>query len=169
MSAPKKISVYFLLLLVEVPLFFAVGFLIKQQLIQNHMREKIEQVPLETITIPLVNVNWIKKDKEVIIDGKLFDIKYYTVTGNTIVLKGLFDSDEDNIIAKVADVLHSKKDNNAPLSQLVAKYLSQPLFNKSVAFSIQKTWVFIPGAFLSYIEPTAEAHCFLAVPPPKFS
>jgi hypothetical protein len=169
MSAPKKISVYFFLLLVAVPLFFAVSFLIKQRQIQSQMMEQIEQAQLQTISIPLANITWVTQDKEIIIDGKLFDVKSYTVTSDTITLNGLFDGDEDNLVAKMNYVLHSKKDESSPLSQLVAKYLSQPLFNKSVSFSIQKTWVFIPGTFLSYIEPTAEAHCFLAVPPPKFS
>jgi hypothetical protein len=169
MGFKRKIAAFTLLLLVAIPLFFSIGFLIKQQLIQSQMRERIEQSSLQTITLPLANINWIKQDKEVIIEGKLFDIKSYTISGNSIILKGLFDGDEDHLITKVNNILHSKKDTNSPLSQLAAKYLSQPLFNEPVSFSIQKTWINISGTFLCYTEPVAKAHCFLAVPPPKFS
>ena len=95
MFNPKKIFALALLFAVVAPLLFFAGYLVKQSLIQNEMEEQLETKALQTITTDLTGVQWLKKNKEVIIEGKLFDVKSYTITGNKIILTGLFDKDED--------------------------------------------------------------------------
>lgn len=169
LSIPKKIIGLSALLLVAVPMFFSAGFLIRQKLIQSRMEEKIEQEPLQTVTLPLATVKWITKDKEAIIDGKLFDIKYFTVENDKIILKGLYDKEEDNLVTKFNDDVHTKNDNSTPFHHLIAKYLLQPVFNDPISFSIETLWKNISSRFSSPDDILSEAHCFLVIPPPKAS
>ena len=134
------------------------------------MEERLEQSPVQTITLPIEAVSWINDGKEVILDGKLFDIKSYTVCGNKIILNGLFDNDEDRLIAKMNDTVHKNKDNNSsPLSTLALKFLSQQIYNEPALFSFNCSWKIIDKLSVTYNTATHEAHYVLIVPPPKFS
>ena len=64
-----------MLLVVAAPLFFLGGFSIKQKLIQLAMTEKLEQGFLQNITANRSEIVWVKKNKEAIVEGKLFDVK----------------------------------------------------------------------------------------------
>jgi hypothetical protein len=169
LPAAKKILAYALLLVVAIPLFFSAYFVVKQQLIQQQVKEKMEAVTVQTISIPLTEAQWVKEGKEILIEGKLFDIKSYSISGDNIILNGLFDNEEDELIAKTNNSFQHNKTNNQPLTQLIAKYLSLPLYAGIIFSDNPKDWVFIGVYFPPYIEPTAAAHCLLAVPPPEFS
>lgn len=170
LSFPKRLLGFSLLILVAVPVFLGTVFLIKQNMIQNQMRDRIELISLQTVTTNLSDIKWIKEGKEVVIDGKLFDVKSFNITGKRIILTGLFDKDEDTLITKMKNELQQKKDGNSPLGQLVAKYLTHQIFNEFASCSIQNEWKTIStNKFQFYSESMPEAHCFLTVPPPKFS
>ena len=164
----KKITAFGLLLLVAIPLFFSVGILVKQKIIQYQRSERLETELLQTITISSEKINWVKPGKEILVDGKLFDVKSFKTEEKKILLTGFFDSEEDNLIAKLKNELQQKKGDNSPLGQLVAKHLSQQVFSESVSFSIQTTWKILTiNRFSFYSELMPEAHCFSIVPPPK--
>lgn len=58
------------------------------------MKEQLEQQSLQTIRIPEKNVSWIQKGKELIVDGKLFDVKSYKNNGVYVEVTGLYDEME---------------------------------------------------------------------------
>jgi len=157
-----------LLLVIAAPAFFLGLFLIKQKLIQAQMEERLEQSQLQTVVLPVNSVSWINDGKEVMLDGKLFDIRSYTVSGNTITLNGLFDNDEDHLIAKMNDTIHKNKDNgSSPLNTLALKFLSQQVYNDIASISLSISWKIVDSPATFFTSSLAEAHCFLAVPPPK--
>ncbi|MEI8060033.1 MAG: hypothetical protein WCG67_07745 [Ferruginibacter sp.] len=154
-----------LLFIVAVPLFFSVAFVIKQKLIQNQMKEKLEQATLQSISVPLTALNWFKKDKEAIINGKLFDVKEISISGNTVTLKGLFDNDEDQLVIKIKDIVKDKKSNGTMSDQLRCIFL--PLYSETRSISLQSQWTIIAVNFYSYTKCTTEGHYAAVAPPPK--
>jgi len=119
----KKILASLMLLLVVAPLLFFIGFLVKREIIYHEMMEKLESASLHTITIRLADVNWTKKNKEVMIDGKLFDVKYAEIIDNKIKLTGLFDDEETKLEKKISTSFHSNKNQQTPYSQLKLKFI----------------------------------------------
>lgn len=90
----KFLSLISLLTLVMLPVFIAVFFLAQQTVIRHEMKEQLEQQSLQTIRIAEKNITWIEKGKELIVDGKLFDVKSSKYTGDYVEVTGLFDEME---------------------------------------------------------------------------
>jgi hypothetical protein len=127
----KKILAFAALLLVLAPLFFFTGYLVKQKIIQYQMQEQLEKTSLQTITVNKVDISWLKEDKEVIINGKLFDVKSYTVVDDKIILTGLYDRAENELKKEFANLIQHKKNDSAPLEQLVIKFIFTVVINQS--------------------------------------
>ncbi|WP_462254147.1 hypothetical protein [Ferruginibacter sp.] len=120
-----------MLLVVAAPLFFFIGFTVKQKQIQHAMKDKLESAVLQTIVLNKADVKWFKKNKEIIIDGKLFDIKSYTIDGEKIVFTGLYDHEENKLKKEFANLVHQKKDDAAPLNQLLLKFIFTAAITKN--------------------------------------
>jgi len=164
---PKKILTIALLLIVAVPLFFSVAYVFQQKQIQNQMKEKLEQVSLQKITIPLTELIWAKQEKEAIVNGKLFDVKEVSIYGNTITLKGLFDDAEDHLVTKMKDMVKHKKDAGTMSDQ--AKCIFIPLYSETTSFSLQSNGKIVTTKFGSYSSHITEGYITATAPPPKFS
>jgi len=119
----KNILAFSMLLLVVAPLIFFMGFLVKREIIYHEMMEKLESASLHTITVRVADVNWKKKNKEVVIDGKLFDVKYAEIIDNKIKLTGLFDEEENKLEKDFANTFNSNKNQQTPFSQLKLKFI----------------------------------------------
>src|SRR5436190_19660810 len=89
-----KIATFFLLITVSIPLIFTLYFFVKKQVIQHEMKEKLEQSSLHTVLLMANKVQWTQAGKEVIIEGKMFDVDSYFIENGCYHFKGLFDDDE---------------------------------------------------------------------------
>jgi hypothetical protein len=165
----KRILVAALLLVVAGPIFFSGVFLVQQKLLQHEMMEKLETEAIQTINISVTDIHWVKKDKEALINGRLFDVKSIAIANNNITLTGLFDTDEDDLMAMMKDATQQNKNNNSPLYQLVVKCLFQSLYNQSLYSSIDASWIIITKKKSTYFELLAEPFCYITTPPPKLS
>ena len=76
------------------PLLFTLSFLFRQQLLRHEMKEKLEEEMLHTITVPEAEVQWIRSEKEIRLEGKMFDIKFFYVRNGEYVFTGLYDEEE---------------------------------------------------------------------------
>lgn len=73
--------------------------------------ERMEKETLVTITLPLSNVRWEKKEKEILLNGKLFDIKSFSITDNRLTATGFFDHEETTLAHLLSYLPHDKKNN----------------------------------------------------------
>lgn len=90
----KKIFAVLLTITVSVPVLISVFFLANQQIIRHRMFERLEEERSHTVTVPATSVNWIKKNKEILVGGKMFDVKSFRKEGDQYFFSGLFDDDE---------------------------------------------------------------------------
>ncbi len=120
-----------MLLVVAAPLFFYTSFTVKQKQIQHAMKAKLESAVLQTIVLNKADVKWFKKNKEIIVDGKLFDIKSYASDGEKIIFTGLYDHEENKLKKEFANLVHQKKDESAPLNQLMFKFIFAAAITKN--------------------------------------
>jgi|GEM_PF-605975 len=165
----NKITASAILLLVALPLLFSVFFVVRQKIIQHEAMENLETASLRTITIPYAELHWLKKGREAVIDGKLFDVKSYVITNEKISLTGLFDEKENELLRHVTAMMQQKSGGNSPFAHLDIKFLFLPVFNEPVSFALENPWRIIVQQFSYYTELTQETYSSSLAPPPKFA
>ena len=133
MLQSKKILASLLLLLLATPLFFFIGYLVKREIVYHEMMEKLESASLHTITLDLAEVNWIKANKEVMIEGKLFDIKNSEIIDNKIKLTGLFDYEETKLEKDFTDTFHTNQNRSTPFNPSKLKFIFNLYFKEALS------------------------------------
>ncbi len=84
------------------------------------MKQRLESKMLHTITLAENNVQWIKEGKEILVNGRMFDIKGSENSGNDkIIFTGLYDDDETLLVNQVKK--NQQNDNNTG-SRLLAQF-----------------------------------------------
>ncbi len=170
MFKQKKILAFSILLIMAVPLLFFIGFIVKKRIIKNEMRANLETASLKTITVNEADVQWVEENKEVIINGNLFDVKSYSIAGGIITLTGLFDNDEVKLHDQLKNFIHQKDDGNNPLNQLVVKLLFSPLYINPAYTNCENTGQIVLQKFMPYPEKKIpQNYLSKFVPPPKYS
>lgn len=158
-----------MLFLVSVPLFFTFSYLVKQLLVQHSMFEKIEQSYVNTYNFSRGDLQWIKEGKELLIKGKLFDVKTYTITLDSISVTGLFDEEEELLKTNYLQIANNKNDIPGPLQLLLLKSFFSPAFTNTpdhIFVSLQ--FIFIDGNNLPPVDETIVSMYYpIVTPPPR--
>lgn len=84
-----------------IPTLFLASFLVQQKWIAWEMTEKLEHQQLHTLQIPVQQLHWVKEGKEILIDGKLFDVKSILTHGKLVQVTGLFDEEETDLVQQI--------------------------------------------------------------------
>ena len=135
-TATKKITSILFILLGFTPLLFVTFFAIKQQVIRHQMRERMEDQILHTITLADNQIHWSKAEKEIWVDGKMFDIKSTEHKNGMTTFHGLFD-EEETLLKK--NFANGWKKNLSQQNQLLAQIfqcLNSIYFNPPADISV---------------------------------
>lgn len=163
----KKITGIFLLLLVAVPLFFSIGFIIKQKNIQAEMKQQLKMALLQTVIVPARDVKWIKKDKEILVYGHMFDVKTSVKSGENIVFTGLYDKDEQKLHEHLKGFMHSKNKQSVPLNQLLVKFFSTAVTITAIDYNTATDWKPIVAKYYYHTEKIPFAYGISIYQPPR--
>ena len=106
-----KIRTFFLTVIALIPVLFVCCFLIQQQIIRHEMKEKLEQQSLHTITATAKDFHWMEEGKEIMVDGKMFDIHSYSQKNGTYFFTGLFDEEETSLVQQLEKTTDRTHDN----------------------------------------------------------
>ena len=125
----KTITAAGLLIIISLPGILLLHYQLMQLHIRHQMEEKLEKQYIQTIRVPVNEIQWHKKNKEIIISGKLFDIKSVAIKNQVALFKGIFDEKETIIKDKIAHLQqqNKNKDKNNP----DAKFVSIVLFHEN--------------------------------------
>jgi hypothetical protein len=85
------------------------------------MKEELEKdIPKQVIVIPDSDILWVKKGKEIFVNGKMFDIKTITSHNGFTTFTGLYDEEETALKKQLADDWNKKApQRNQLLVQLI--------------------------------------------------
>ena len=132
------------------------------------MLEKIEEDELQTINLPTDQIQWYKKNHELIIDGKMFDVKSIRQLGDSSIITGLFD-EEDTALHEALAGMHEQKNkgqnNSLLLYQVCLGIIGEQ--NPLKDYIILKDSVFIKLSFASYDDNVLHAFRPVFSPPPE--
>jgi len=163
----KNITAIGLISLLAIPLFFAVVDILTQKNLQHTRKERFKTELIQTISITKENLHWVKKEKEVIIEGKYFDVKSYTINGNNVLLTGFYDHHEDKLAGHLKELMHQKKGAESPMNQLAVKYFFFPVYTQQSEVDLGQPWKFTTSTFFSYNEKIIETSTPVFSPPPE--
>jgi len=169
MFTKKKIITFILLLAVAAPLLFSSGFLINKEWLQYKANERLQQGQLLNITTDISNITWIKKDKEVIVNNKLFDVKSAAIHGNEITLTGFFDEDEDKLNKSIKDLLKQNDEGSCMEDDQLTEFFSFPINTHSVDFNVNTDWQYIARLYGKFAENIPNSPRLPYILPPKLS
>lgn len=163
----KKITTAFVLLLIlAVPLLFSISVLVKQQIVQYQRNEKFGKEILQTITVSSTAIHWVKPGKEILFDGKLFDVKSYITRGSSISLTGFFDDKEDKLVQHIVKLALQKNQPGSPFSGPAIKFLFFPAYVIQYEINAELNWKYISQAYHQYDEVIPTPPCSSPVYPP---
>ena len=165
----KNTILIFFLSLVAMPLFFSVYTIIEQKIIQHRMQEKLERGNLQIITVDAASVIWLKKNKELLVNGEPFDVKSIAISGNKLILSGLFDIREKELKKQLEKYTHAQERSSATNNSLLllfftTYYQSTETINLSCSFSLntKQDWQ-------KKQDKTCDLYHEITVPPPRIS
>ena len=91
------------------------------QAFQYHIRQKVDKAfakkELRTIVLPENEVNWYEQGKEIMVNGKMFDLKAYSINNGVFSAIGVYDEEETGVIALLGHF--SEKDQSFFLLKLL--------------------------------------------------
>lgn len=106
------IPVTFLALLV-LPLLTIVFFQGVQWFLKSNADERMREKRTEVITLQVASIQWEKQGKELVVDGKMFDVASYNISNGILTAQGFFDTEETGILHLLLSLQKNK--NGTPL------------------------------------------------------
>ena len=162
----NKLIAFTFLLIVSVPIFLSIKFILKEILIEQEVEEKMKTEVLQSVRIAKAAVNWVKLDKEILFDNKIFDVKYFESTDDIVTLTGFFDSQETELITELKKYAEGNDKEN-PFSELVFKFQFSPLYNSHAEMSCSTNWHCISNQYHSFVSTLPVAPTLDFTHPPK--
>ncbi len=161
----KIISIGFLFL-VAVPLLYSTVMLVQQKIVHHQSIERLEKTLLQTISISKDEIIWVKANKEILINGKYFDIKSFKSHGNSIELIGYFDISEDLLVKQLKGLMKSNEDKS-PFNQLTVKFFLSQICLLQPDILFENNWLQYSSHYFTYDDKLINFPHRLSTPPPK--
>lgn len=127
------------------------------------MKERMEKQLLQTITLINSEIQWVKKGKEIRVQGKMFDIKSIEYKNGITIFHGLYD-EEETLLNKHFN--EGWKKNMAQQNQLLMQFFqSLQVFYYPASTAIFSTTE-NPNHLVSYSFPALPSQFKLILTPP---
>ena len=163
MSVLKKITSFFLLLLVVAPLIGFVLFHFQQKSIRAEMKRAFKTKELSTVKVQ--QIQWYKKNKEIIVNGTLFDVStIQQLPDGSYLVKGLYDHQEQEL-HKLLDNTTRKNQKAPTLLSYASCFVSHSHSFSPILVSVPITQLVIKRGYLETLF--AQFKPDILSPPPK--
>lgn len=149
-----------------------VYFAVRLVHIRQAMREKIAALPaeeLEQVVLLKEDFARFRQDEhEVKVNGRMFDIAYMVECGNYLILYGVYDEAEDNLLAFIKAVLLRLHSDEEPMpSNLLSIVIQIYLAPQGVELMLPEPITF--KAEIPYLRNFLTVHLQKYTPPPRVS
>jgi hypothetical protein len=132
------------------------------------MIEKLEKENIQTLHLPSDKINWYKKNLELIIDGKMFDVKTIQKQGDEYFITGLFDEMEttlNNQLAMTHEQGNQHTNNSNQLFQVCLGLIAiQPAHGDTC---INEDLLISSPGIIDFTTPLLTKHRVVFSPPPE--
>jgi len=165
-SLTKRTIASVFIIVASIPFTLSVYFLVQQEMIHFNIHKAFEEQSLQTMRIIKADAEWINEGKELLINGKLFDVKYIREAGNYIEVTGLFDGKEDELNHQLKKTEREKSPVNSIGHNTLITFLFQTLFSNATDVNTNTLMLTRNYSFLN-TENLYSIYTNLKSPPPK--
>ena len=132
------------------------------------MDQALENEQLQTLTVSQSDIKWLHPGKEMLINGRLFDVKSFKQIENTLEIKGLFDEKEESFQQLIISLFHHKQTGNSNTNTAIVNLFFQALFtDKSISFKINREDFLLKKKYFVFAETLVSSNSEILIPPPK--
>lgn len=124
MQAFKKHIALFSLIIIALPMILLMWHWGITKWHEHEICERLEQSHLQTIKINEADLVWVKKGKEIIVDGQYFDVKSYTIEQGKFIAEGIFDTVEKDIKAKSKKLAQNQSQQENSIGQFIVEFVA---------------------------------------------
>ena len=167
MVGKKNWIAFFLVVILLCPVIAISTLSIAKKIVQHCMVEKLEHANIQTIIVKKGSFVWVKMKKEILVNGKMFDIKSYCLKDDTIIFEGLYDEEEKAIINNIHNLTHKNNEGSLVSLQLL-KILLMPSMFEADCFSSKNDFFQSESVFFTYQESAVQQYNSIFIPPPNF-
>lgn len=161
-----KITAFFFLLIVSVPVLLSLNFILKEMRIQHEVEEKLKTEVLQTIQVAKAEITWIRAGKEVLLNGRLFDVKHISSDNNMVTLTGFFDTEETKLFSDLKNYTEGGSKEN-PGSDFTFKFQFPPFYSSHFEMNFDTNWRCISKQYHSFISILPTAPSLSVIHPPR--
>jgi hypothetical protein len=167
MQGKRVISLILLTLLASAPLLVPAYFMASRQIIRSQMLEKMEEQNLVSVEVPAAEFQWYEEGREIIINGRMFDVKSITLSDGVYFIRGLFDEKETELKQALQNQQDEQDGNTLYAQQLVQFMTTIAEINEEV--SALKATNILGSAIAEYSNSFFPQHIgAIVVPPPDY-
>ena len=156
----------FFLLLILAPILFMGGLQAFQFYIKQRMELTLEKSALTTISFPVSEVQWYEEGREVMVQGRMFDIKSYTINAGIFTAHGVYDDDETEVVNLLNGHWSDKQQTHVIIQLLLLSHclimLALCIYSFYWHFYIKKNFCLFSVRYSAAFLP-------VIIPPPKAS
>jgi hypothetical protein len=137
-----------------------------QLIIRHEMKEKLETEMLHQVTINKNDLVWVKPNAEIILHGKMFDVKSIKAENDLLHIEGLFD-DEETAIEKFIESTGNTENSNQKNTLISFFQVFQGMIESSV---LSEAFVYSnSGNYLSLLPNSTiiDRPAKVTIPPPR--
>lgn len=130
------------------------------------MEEKLEADQLQTVIIPVEHFRWYEENREIIVDGMMFDVKSIQLENDHYVVTGLFDEAETELHIAMGKL--QGREQSGEDASLVSAMVSQTLIQPIPDSHLHLSWE--PGSESKAIIPGEKLYntiLSIHTPPPR--
>ena len=166
MLRTRHIGASILMVVILCPLLIYTTLSFHKHLVKWQMEERLEHAALKTICLKKDAFTWVKINKEIVVDGKLFDVKSYVTKDDKIVFYGLYDDEEKEIIHGINMLLHNKKKSSSHAFTLF-KIILTPLTINECTLVVAHNVKDVKAHYFTYNEVAISQYNSIYLPPPN--
>ncbi len=114
MKLLKTIAFILIITASALPLFFSGFFIASRVVIRQIMMKRLEKENVQTIYIPISEFSWYKKNREIVVDDKMLDVKSIEKKDSVYVVTGIFDEMETELNVQLEKTSENKNSTGSP-------------------------------------------------------
>lgn len=165
----NKIQVGFLLLLSALPVLIVIAFIVRQQYIWVIVENELEKKQLVSLTILAKDFKWHKQNKEISVNGHLFDVKSTEkIQPGVVKVTGLYDWQEELLYKELDNFMNDEENKSTKQQQAFIKWITAPydsnltIINFLSSNLLQNTYSTFKASFVN------KRILKIELPPPRF-
>jgi hypothetical protein len=166
----RNILLVSLCIISALPMCLSAFFLGGRILIRKTMLERLEKTETVVVRLPANGLHWYEKDHELLIDGRMFDVKSIRSTAQGYEVTGIFDDDETALFDQLVTATSHKQQGHGQIAGLFQSCLGIISELPVSAIPVFARWQPLAPDFFP-ARSTAVLHGFHVVetPPPNMS